>query len=124
EPTVAAVSKAKFEGTADCISAASPFITPRMPLFKSSAALTASPALSSMPPARPLPSISPTQAISFEGELMPKQLQIPSPMPEIQPDTCAQLHQARLWIPCHSHCTMSLPILTICPIDEVKAFTI
>ena len=77
-----------------------------------------------MPPARPLPSISPTQAISFEGELMPKKLQIPSQMPEIQPDTLSQIHPARLWIPCHSPCTMFLPILTICPIDEVKAFTI
>ena len=37
---------------------------------------------------------------------MPKKLQIPSQMPEIQPETLSQIHPARLWIPCHSPCTM------------------
>ena len=41
-------------------------------MFKSSAALIAAPAPSSMPPASPWVSISPTHAISLDGEEMPK----------------------------------------------------
>ena len=32
---------------------------------------------------------------------MPKKLQIPSQMPEIQPETLSQIHPARDWMPCH-----------------------
>ena len=55
---------------------------------------------------------------------MPKKLQIPSQIPEIQPETLSQIQPARLWIPDHRPCTMFLPTLTIWPMEEVKALTI
>ena len=77
-----------------------------------------------MEPARPSTSISPTQAISLEGELMPKKPRMPSQMPEIQPDTLSQIHPARDWMPCHRPRTRLAPTSAIWETPWPRADTI
>ena len=55
---------------------------------------------------------------------MPKKSQMPSQIPEIQPLTESQSHDARPQIPFHKPFTMLPPISTILYISEPKAFTI
>ena len=98
-------------------------MTPLMSSAIPSAALTASSPLSSMDPDKPLTSISPTHAISFEGEWIPKKSQIPSQMEEIHPDTLSHSQEASWVMPLHSPLTMLPPISTILYIREPKAFT-
>ena len=55
---------------------------------------------------------------------MPKKSQMPSHMPEIQPDTLSHNHEASPVIPSHKPLTILPPISTIFPISEPKALTI
>ena len=123
EPTVPLASKAKFDGTADCISAASPFITPRMPLFKSSAALMAAPAPSSIPPASPWVSISPTHAISLDGEEMPKKPLILLSRFEQKPLTLFHSQLAAFPMPFQMPLIRFRPIFAIWDTPPAKPFT-
>ena len=105
------------------ISSASPFITSEMPSLKPSAAFTASPPLSSMEPARPSTSISPTHAISVDGEWMPKKPLILLIRFEQKPLTLLHSQDAASPIPFQMPLMRFVPMLAICDAPLANPFT-
>lgn len=59
--------------------------------------------------------MSPTHAISVDGELMPKKPVMPSQMSEHQLVTLSQSQPASDWMPFHKPRTRSLPAEAIWP---------